>query len=201
MLGPVDPEIERVLSFWFGPPGAPPLANAARWFTPDPAFDAAIRERFAGTVARAEAGELEPWRETPLGALALVIVLDQFPRNLFRDSARAFAHDAAARDVALDAEARGFDRALSSVERWFLYLPLMHAEEPALQERSVARFESLAATAPAELREALAGAADYARRHRDVIRRFGRFPHRNRALGRAGTPEELAYLAEPGSGF
>jgi uncharacterized protein (DUF924 family) len=130
-----------------------------------------------------------------------VIVLDQFPRNLYRDSPRAFAHDAAARDVALDAEARGFDRALALVERWFLYLPLMHAEDPQLQERSVALLDSLAGTAPPSLREALAGAADFARRHRDVIARFGRFPHRNRALARASTPEELAYLAQPGSGF
>jgi uncharacterized protein (DUF924 family) len=197
----MDPEIDRVLSFWFGPPGAPPLANAERWFTHDPGFDAEVRKSFARTLARAAAGELEAWRETPPGALALVIVLDQFPRNLYRESPEAFAHDVAARDVALDAQARGFDRALTCVERWFLYLPFMHAEDAQLQERGVALLASLAAEAPAELREALAGAADYARRHRDVIARFGRFPHRNRVLARASTPEELAYLAQPGSGF
>jgi uncharacterized protein (DUF924 family) len=193
--------VEDVLAFWFGAPGAPPLANAPHWFSADPAFDEAVRTRFEGLVARAGAGELEAWRESPPGALALVVTLDQFPRNLYRGSARAFACDPAALDVSLDAQARGFDRALSPVERWFLYLPLMHAESLARQQRSVALFEALAAEAPASLAGALADAADFARRHRDVIARFGRFPHRNRALGRASTAEELAFLEQPGSSF
>ena len=193
--------IERVLSFWFGPPGAPPLDRAERWFKADPAFDEAVRAQFAEVVTRGAAGELEAWRESPPGALALVIVLDQFPRNLHRGSARAFAADAAARDVSLDALARAFDRALSPVERWFLYMPLMHAEDRALQERAVALYEGLAAGAEPRLAESLAGAADFARRHRDVIARFGRFPHRNAALGRASTREEIAFLAGPGSHF
>jgi uncharacterized protein (DUF924 family) len=197
----VDEAIESVLAFWFGPPGAPPLGRSERWFSADPAFDATVRERFGELAERAARGELEAWRESPLGALALVIALDQFPRNIHRGSARAFAADAAARDVALDAEARGFDRALSPVERWFLYLPLMHAEDRALQERSVAHFEALAAGAEPELAAALEEAADFARRHRDVIARFGRFPHRNAALGRASSREEVAFLAEPGSRF
>jgi uncharacterized protein (DUF924 family) len=193
--------VESVLAFWFGPPGSPPLGRAGHWFAPDPAFDEEVRARFAELAERAAAGELEAWRESPPGALALVIALDQFPRNLYRGSARAFAADAAARDVCLDAQARGFDRALSRVERWFLYLPLMHAEDRALQERSVALFEALAAGAGPELAEALEQATDFARRHRDVIARFGRFPHRNAALGRASTREEIAFLAEPGSRF
>lgn len=198
--------IEDVLAFWFGPPGAPPLANAERWFRADPGFDAAVRERFEGLALRAAAGKLEAWRDSPPGALALVIALDQFPRNLYRGSRRAFACDPAALDVCLDAQARGFDRALSPVERWFLYLPLMHAESLPRQQRSVELFEALAAEAlaaeaPPELCEALASAADFARRHRDVIARFGRFPHRNRALGRASTPEEVAFLEQPGSSF
>jgi len=193
--------VESVLAFWFGPPGSPPLGKAERWFAADPAFDEEVRERFGELAARAAAGELEAWRESPPGALALVIALDQFPRNLYRGSARAFATDAAARDVCLDAQARGFDRALSAVERWFLYLPLMHAEDRALQQRSVALFEALAAVAEPALAEALGQAADFARRHRDVIARFGRFPHRNEALGRASTREEIAFLAEPGSRF
>jgi uncharacterized protein (DUF924 family) len=197
----MDEAIESVLGFWFGPPGSPPLGRSERWFSADPAFDETVRERFGELAKRAAAGELEGWRESPLGALALVIALDQFPRNIHRGSARAFAADAAARDVALDAEARGFDRALSPVERWFLYLPLMHAEDRALQERSVAHFEALAAEAEPGLAEALEEAADFARRHRDVIARFGRFPHRNAALGRASSREEVAFLAEPGSHF
>jgi uncharacterized protein (DUF924 family) len=192
---------EDVLAFWFGPPGAPPLANVGRWFSVDPTFDEAVRARFEGLVTRAAAGELETWRETPPDALALVVTLDQFPRNLYRGSARAFACDPAALDVSLDAQARGFDRALAPVERWFLYLPLMHAESLAHQQRSVALFEALAAEAPPAAREALASGADFARRHRDVIARFGRFPHRNRALGRASTPDEVTFLEQPGSSF
>jgi uncharacterized protein (DUF924 family) len=192
---------ESVLTFWLGPPGSPPLANAERWFERDPAFDAEIRQRFEELVERAAAGELEAWRESPPSALALVILLDQFPRNLYRDSPRAFARDADALDVSLDAQAREFDRALGPVERWFLYLPLVHAEDLAVQERAVALFEGLAAEAGEELREALAQAAHFARRHRDVIARFGRFPHRNAVLRRASTPAEVAFLAEPGSRF
>jgi uncharacterized protein (DUF924 family) len=196
---PVSPE--TVLTFWFGPPGAPPLTNAARWFERDDAFDAEIAARFAETLRRAAAGELEAWRETPTGALALVIVLDQFSRNLHRDSPLAFANDPAARDVAKDVRARRFDRALAPLERSFLYLPYEHAEDLALQEESVVLFTELAASAPPELAESLRSSLDYAQRHRDVIARFGRFPHRNAVLGRASTPAELEFLKEPGSRF
>jgi uncharacterized protein (DUF924 family) len=192
---------EDVLSFWFGPPGSPPLTNAELWFARDDAFDARIRERFAATLRAAAAGELEAWRDTPTGALALVVVLDQFSRNLNRDSPGAFANDPAARDVAKDVRARHLDRALAPVERSFLYLPYEHAEDLALQEESVALFAELAAAAPPELAEHLRTTLDYARRHRDVIARFGRFPHRNDVLGRASSPAEIAFLKEPGSRF
>jgi uncharacterized protein (DUF924 family) len=192
---------EDVLTFWFGPPGSPPLANAKRWFERDAAFDTEIATRFGELVKRAGAGELEAWRDTPTGALALVIVLDQFSRNLHRDSALAFANDPAARDVAKDVRARSLDRALPPVLRAFLYLPYEHAEDPALQEESVALFAELRAEAPPELAEYLDETLDYARRHRDVIARFGRFPHRNRALGRASTPAEIEFLEQPGSSF
>ena len=192
---------EDVLTFWFGPPGSPALANAKRWFERDAAFDAEIAARFGELVKRAGAGELEAWRDTPTGALALVIVLDQFSRNLHRDSALAFANDPAARDVAKDVRARSLDRALPPVLRAFLYLPYEHAEDLALQEESVALFAELRAEAPPELAEYLDETLDYARRHRDVIARFGRFPHRNRALGRASTPAEIEFLEQPGSSF
>ena len=129
------------------------------------------------------------------GLLAQTLVLDQFPRNLFRGQARAFAGDAQARAIALQLIDSGAHLALHPLQRWFVYLPLEHAEDLALQERSVALFSALAADA------GMADALDYAERHRDVIHRFGRFPHRNAALGRASTAEELAYLATPGSGF
>jgi uncharacterized protein (DUF924 family) len=182
----------EVLAFWFG---APPLAVRTEWFRKDPAFDEAIRERFGARVDAAIDGRLAP----PQGAestLARLILLDQFPRNLFRGQARAFAGDPQALALALALIEHGAERALHPLQRWFVYLPLEHAEDLALQDRSVALFAALAAEAPG-----FDSALDYAERHRDVIRRFGRFPHRNAALGRESTPEELAYLATPGSGF
>jgi uncharacterized protein (DUF924 family) len=197
----VTPSPEDVLTFWFGAPGSPPLANARRWFARDDAFDAEIAKRFGELARSAAAGELEAWRESPTGALALVIVLDQFSRNLHRDSPLAFANDPVARDVAKDVRARRFDRALGPIERSFLYLPYEHAEDLATQEESVALFTELLAQAPPELAESLRDTLDWARRHRDVIARFGRFPHRNAVLGRASTPAEIEFLKEPGSRF
>ncbi len=181
-----------VLDFWFGPP---PFASRPEWFRKDPAFDDAVRARFGALVDQALAAPLG-WGPAPAGRLAEIVVLDQFPRNLFRGQARAFAGDARARDLALALLDDGGHLALHPLQRWFAYLPLEHAEDLALQERSVALFGALAAADPA-----LAGALDYAERHRDVIRRFGRFPHRNAALGRPSTDAELAFLATPGSGF
>lgn len=181
-----------VLDFWFGPP---PLASRPEWFRKDPAFDEAIRARFGALVERAIDEGLD-WGDPPEAQLAQIIVLDQFPRNLFRGQARAFAGDARARTLALALVDGGGHLALHPLQRWFAYLPLEHAEDLALQDRCVELIGALAAGDPAH-----AGALDYAERHRDVIRRFGRFPHRNAALGRTSTAEELAYLATPGSGF
>lgn len=181
-----------VIDFWFGPP---PLASRRVWFVKDPAFDDTIRQRFGALVERALAAPLG-WGDAPLERLAELIVLDQFPRNLFRGAARAFAGDARARSLALALIDAGQDAQLHPVQRPFAYLPLEHAEDPRLQDRCVALFEALVQADPGA-----ADKLDYARRHRDVIRRFGRFPHRNAALGRASTPEEEQYLAQPGSGF
>ena len=183
-----------VIDFWFG---ASPLATRREWFVKDPAFDETIRVRFGALVDRALAGPLG-WGGDALSSLAEVIVLDQFPRNLFRGQARAFAGDARARSLALALVDDGGDLALHPMQRWFAYLPLEHAEDLALQDRSVALFEALAAAEPGE---GFASALDYARRHRDLIRRFGRFPHRNVALGRASTANEADFLKQPGSGF
>ena len=189
-MPPVPPS--AVLDFWFGPP---PPANRPEWFRKDAAFDERIRAQFGATVDRALQGSLG-WDDSPLDRLAELIVLDQFPRNLFRDQARAFAGDLRARRIALALADSGDHLKLHPLQRWFAYLPLEHAEDLALQDRCVALCKALA-----EEDAAHAGALDYAERHRDVIRRFGRFPHRNRALGRSSTPEELDYLAQPGSGF
>lgn len=175
----------ELLRFWFV------TAGRERWFATDAAFDREIEARFAGLVPEAAAGRLDAWRGDARGALALCLILDQLPRNLWRGTARAFATDAQALQVARDAIAAGFDHGLPPEERLFFYLPFEHSEAMADQDRSV---ELAANLGDAEW-------LDYAHRHRAVIRRFGRFPHRNTALGRESTPAELAFLKEPGSSF
>jgi len=195
---------ENVLAFWFGPPGsAAAIAGRQRtlWFGKSPANDQAVVERFAATLTAAAAGLLDHWARTPRGRLALVIVLDQFPHHIHRDRPQAFATDAQALVLSLAALAAGEDRQLAPIERVFLYLPLEHAESLDLQERSVLLYEQLAQEAPDDERALFDGFLDYARRHRDVVARFGRFPHRNAILGRPSTPDEIEFLKQPGSRF
>jgi uncharacterized protein (DUF924 family) len=184
-----------VLAFWFA---EGPATFRKAWFTRDDAFDASIRDGFADLVAPAREGALDDWAATAEGALALLLVLDQFPRNLHRGSAEAFASDPHARAIAREVVlARGLDRALHPVQRMFLYLPFEHGEDMPDQDLSVALFEGLRDCATMAAPD---GAIDYAWRHRVVIQRFGRFPHRNAALGRSSTPAEEAWLAA-GGGF
>jgi len=186
-----------VVEFWFGAPGSAASAQfRPEWFTVDAAFDAQIRERFLPTWQRLHDGELETWRATPEGALAYVIVADQFPRNGFRGTAQAFASDDLALTAAQAIVAAGDDAQLSPLQRCFVYLPFEHAESLAMQDRSVALFKALTDANPE-----LATVLDFAHRHRDVIVRFGRFPHRNAALGRESSDAERAFLREPGSSF
>lgn len=184
-----------VLDFWFADHAR------ARWFVKEPAFDDAIRARFGAAITTAAAGQLDGWAATPDGALALTILLDQFPRNIYRGSPRAFEADAHARQIAAAAIDRGFDRAAPLDRRMFFYLPFQHAEVLADQDRSVELFSRWVDEHSAEARASLDEDLRYAVHHREVIRRFGRFPHRNAALGRASTPEELAFLEEPGSSY
>lgn len=165
-----------MLAFWRS-------AGAEKWFKRDDAFDAEIRDRFHGLYEAAARSDVSGWEETPEGVLALIIVLDQFPRNLFRGAPRTYATDRTARDIADRALARDFDREAPQELRSFFYLPFMHSEELADQERCVALYRA-------------AGDPDlkWAEHHADIIRRFGRFPHRNRILGRTTTPEEQAFL-------
>jgi uncharacterized protein (DUF924 family) len=192
----MDSTVNDVLDFWFGPPGSAERAAArAVWFRKDPAFDEEIRARFGEAVAIALAGGYGEWCTTAHGALARVILLDQFTRNIFRDTARAFAGDARALATAEDAVARGLDRELSIYERWFLYMPFEHAESIDAQHRSLTLFGALAHEM---------GDDDplvWAQKHADIVFRFGRYPHRNAILGRASTPEEEAFLREPNSRF
>ena len=188
-----------VLSFWFEDAEKSPEALRRRgrvWFHSDPAFDRECAARFASTLEDAARGGLDHWAGTPHGRLALVIVLDQIPRNIHRGSPAAFMHDAEAAAHCIAAVESGQDQALSRVERIFLYMPLQHAEDPELQRRSVERLESLASGADEAWRDYIAENVRYARLHRDIIERFGRFPHRNRILGRESTEEEVRYLAD-----
>jgi uncharacterized protein (DUF924 family) len=195
---------EAVLAFWFGAPGnATEIAGrqSRLWFGKSPANDQTVIEHFAATLAAASAGGLDRWVGTPRGRLALVIVLDQFPHHIFRDRPQAFATDPQALGLTLAALAADEDRQLTPIERVFLYLPLEHAESIELQEQSVSLYEKLAIEAAAVERALFDGFLDYARKHRDVVARFGRFPHRNAILGRASTADELEFLKRPGSRF
>lgn len=187
----------EVLDFWFGAPGSAEYGRARKmWFKKDAAFDALLRERFGALLDAACAGELDAWCATPEGALALVIVLDQFSRNCHRGTPRAFAADDKALAVARAMVASGDDLRLPTVEhRAFAYLPFEHAETAEAQRESLRLFGELAKDPQAK------GYYDYAVRHADVIARFGRFPHRNAQLGRESTQAEAAFLRQPGSRF
>jgi uncharacterized protein (DUF924 family) len=193
------PTPQAVHTFWFGDIADEvecAQRNYARWFERGRELDEPVRERFAGLLAAAARGEADHWQATPRSALALVLVLDQFPRHIHRGGARAFATDARARAVCEAGIAAGLDARLLHLERSFFYLPLEHAEDAHAQQRCVALAEHLAASCQPGLRPIMEEGVRYARMHRDTIARFGRFPHRNAALGRDTTPEEARYLAQ-----
>lgn len=191
----IDPLALHVREFWFGPPGAPDYGRPKDfWFRKSDATDRMIRTAFGPLVECALRGELAHWSRDRFSRVALIVVLDQFPRNIFRDTPRAFAGDALALAQARAAVASGEDRRLPPIERWFVYMPFEHSESAADQRESLRLFTALAA-------DGLAEPLVWARRHAEVIERFGRFPHRNDVLGRASTPEEAAFLAQPGARF
>jgi len=180
MTGPIPTEAEEVVDFWL-------QAGTAAWFRHDPRFDTRFRNRYLESHEQAAGGQLDAWANSPPGALALLILLDQFPRNAFRQSARMFATDAKARAIADRAIKDGLDGSVSDHLRSFFYLPFEHSEDAADQARSLALFEPMGG-------EVL----KFAKLHADIIERFGRFPHRNTVLGRVSTPEELAFLQSGG---
>lgn len=184
--------IEEVLAFWFG---NTPGERRKAWFVKDAAFDEEIRSRFLPLYESAAAGSLARWTESVHGALALIVATDQFARNMFRGSARAFATDPVALATAKRAVESSWDKGMLPVERMFVYLPFEHSESLAEQDRSVALF------APLNGFSETSDAVEYAERHRAIVKRFGRFPHRNAALGRPDTPAEIEFLKQPGSGF
>lgn len=193
----LDPQARAVLDCWFGAPDSPDFGEPRKlWFTADDSFDASLRERFGTLINAARESQLGSWAATPLGALSLVIVLDQFSRNCHRDTATAFAADRKALAIAQQMVASGADGLLPGVHhRAFAYLPFEHDESLASQHESLRLFKALAAEP---------GGASYypfAVRHAKIIERFGRFPHRNAVLGRESTADEIAFLREPGSSF
>jgi uncharacterized protein (DUF924 family) len=193
----IPPDAQAVLDYWFGAPGSADHGRARElWFRKSEATDREIAQNFGTLVERALRGELDDWSGRPESALARIVLLDQFTRNIFRDTPRAFAGDARALRAATAMVGRRQDEALLPVQRTFVYLPFEHAEGIAMQDESVRLFTRLTLDVP-ELQDTL----DYAHRHREVVRRFGRFPHRNAILGRLSTPEEAVFLLEPGSRF
>jgi uncharacterized protein (DUF924 family) len=194
----MDARAQSVLDFWFGAPGTPAHGqNRPEWFRKNAAFDAEVATRFSALIDEALAGGLREWEAAGApSALARILLLDQFTRNAFRGTARSFDGDALALQAAQAMVATGLDLQLPPLQRWFVYLPYEHAEDLAVQEASLPLFAALG-----RAEAALAGTMEYAQRHRDIVFRFGRFPHRNAILGRASSAEELAFLQEPGSSF
>ena len=188
----------EVHEFWFGREAAKEpaalRAKLSRWYQGGPALDDLIRKKFGADVETALAGDLDSWASTPQGRIALIILLDQFPRSIFRDTARAFEGDAKAQRLALEA----LDSVLlySHEERQFLIMPLLHAEDAGLQDTAVHEMEAHVEAAPEPLKPLYAMGVEQAKKYRDVIARFGRFPHRNAALGRESTPEEVEFLKD-----
>ncbi len=192
------PTPDEVLEFWFADTDEP---NFGTWFSKDPNFDSEIEEKFGDAVERAIAGGFKEWEDDPESLLALVILLDQFTRNIYRDTPRAFAGDARALQLARLAMSRGMDERLPVTRRAFLYMPLEHAESHEAQEESIAAFDALLRDAGEKTRGMAEAFLDYAQKHKAIIDRFGRYPHRNEILGRETTPEEAEFLEQPGSSF
>jgi uncharacterized protein (DUF924 family) len=187
---------DDILAFWFGPQDQPEFGQPRQvWFRKDLHFDQEIRDRFLPTYQQAAAGDLDHWQAEAPSCLALLLLLDQFPRNMFRDTPQAFATDAKALEVAKRAVASTLDQHLLPVQRWFVYLPFEHSEQWDDQLRSLQVWQTLKEDPDS------ASPIDYAQRHADIIQRFGRFPHRNQILGRVSTPAEQAFLRQRGSSF
>lgn len=199
-----DEAIRRVLDFWFSASelDAPQIdSRMERWFSADPDLDRRIREEFGDLVEQALRGELDHWASTIEGRLALILLLDQFCRNIHRGTARAFAGDKRALRLCVEGSVSNEYRSLPAIQRVFFFMPLQHAESAAVQDKSVRIYNALAEGVSDTLRETFLTFAQFAELHRDIVERFGRFPHRNRHLGRRNTPEEDAFLAADGPSF
>lgn len=193
-------DFQAVLDFWFEGEDLGQV-QMERWWKKNPEVDQLIRQRFASLVDKLYQGLSLRWLEAPESCLAAIICLDQFPRNMYRETGRSYQYDALALDLTEQGLQKGFDRSLSPLERAFFIMPLMHDESLASQERCVSLFSELVSETEGSLKLYLEGGLDFAGQHRDIIARFGRYPHRNLILGRDSTPEEMNFLKEPGSSF
>jgi uncharacterized protein (DUF924 family) len=200
-----DPDIWRVLDFWFAEDGhqdTPTIdSRMERWFAGDPALDEEIRVRFGDLVRRASAGALNRWADNPEGRLALIILLDQFRRNIHRGSAEAFARDALALKLCVEGAMAGVYKGLGPFQQAFFFMPLQHAESLKIQERSVRIYQGLVNSVSDTLKATFATFAQFAELHRDIVANYGRFPHRNAVLGRENTPAEAEFLESGAPSF
>ncbi len=195
---------DSILHYWFGTSADDAEVireKSALWWKKDPKVDEEMRQRFEMTLEAESQGKLESWGKIPRGQLARILLLDQFPRNMYRGTARAFAYDERARQRARKALDQGMDRKLRPVERVFIYMPFEHSEEAQDQAASVRLFAALVEEVPATLKQAFQNFLGFAKKHKEIVDCFGRFPHRNAILGRDSTPEEVEFLKGPGSSF
>lgn len=195
---------QKVLNYWFGNLSGPedfPNDRLSFWFGKDPTIDREICKKFKFFMITAGGGMLENWKNTPRGRLALILLLDQFPRNIYRDSKEAFRYDTTTQLIVLEGIEKGDDLQLLPIERIFFYLPLEHAENLPLQKMSLHLFERLVQESLPSVKEKYQDFANYARSHLEIIQRFGRFPHRNQQLHRQSTQEEIEFLQQPNSSF
>jgi uncharacterized protein (DUF924 family) len=200
----MDNDPERVLSFWFGEldaDGLAPPAVSKQWWTKDAAFDGRVRDAFLEDHRAIVGAQREHWLGDPRGRLAYIVVLDQFSRNMFRGTAQSFASDPQALRAAKGGVEAGADAPLAVAERTFMYMPFMHSESLADQDRCIELFTALRDAQTGRARDNAEYSLKFAGMHRDIVVRFGRFPHRNAILGRASTPEEVSFLEGPNSGF
>lgn len=196
--------VDSILEYWFGRHADDAVVAEQQrglWWSKNEETDRAIAERFESCTTAAACGKLDDWAVSPRGTLALILLTDQFPRNMYRDQPRAFGFDSFAHRWCRVGLAQGFDRMLRPIERVFFYLPLEHAESIEDQDRAVQLFDQLLQIVPLQHKEAFNGFHDFAVRHRDIVARFGRFPHRNEILGRISTEKEIQFLHTPGSAF
>lgn len=194
-------DYNKVLNFWFGPDKNDQLKNSSTWFQKNEVFDQRIKKEFEELLEQASMGELQEWKEKPHGRLGYIILIDQFSRNIYRNNKKSFENDHLALSTCLKGIEIKADAELTFIERMFFYMPMMHSEQLAIQEKCVAHFETLTQESPENLKQFLSYSHEYAIKHYDIVKRFNRFPHRNKILERESTEEEVEFLKQPGSSF